>query len=57
VGFDAGAEFGGAERFADVVVGSDFARAIGFDETDLLAYYNEVCDPSAGYMASAGSPR
>lgn len=34
-----------------------YARAIGFDETDLLAYYNEVCDPSAGSMVSPGSPR
>jgi cytoskeletal protein RodZ len=32
-----------------------YARAIGFDETDLLAYYNEVCAPSAGYIASAES--
>jgi cytoskeletal protein RodZ len=34
-----------------------YARAIGFDETDLLAYYYEVCAPSAGYVASPGSPR
>jgi len=31
-----------------------YARAIGFDETDLLTYYTEVYDPSAGYMASPG---
>ena len=24
-----------------------YAKAIGFDETDLLAYYNEVCNPPA----------
>jgi cytoskeletal protein RodZ len=34
-----------------------YAQAIGFDATDLLAYYNEVCNPSPGYMASPGSPR
>jgi cytoskeleton protein RodZ len=33
-----------------------YARAIGFDETDLLAYYNEACNSSAGFMASPGSP-
>ncbi len=34
-----------------------YAQAIGFDETDLLAYYNEVCGPSAESMASPGSLR
>jgi cytoskeletal protein RodZ len=34
-----------------------YARAIGFDETDLLAYYYQVCAPSAGCLASPGSPR
>jgi cytoskeletal protein RodZ len=33
-----------------------YARAIGFDETDLLAYYNEACTPPAGELASLGSP-
>jgi cytoskeletal protein RodZ len=33
-----------------------YARAIGFDEVNLLAYYNEVCNPSTGYMTSPGSP-
>jgi cytoskeleton protein RodZ len=33
-----------------------YAQAIGFDEANLLAYYNEVCNPSAEYMASSGSP-
>jgi cytoskeletal protein RodZ len=33
-----------------------YAQAIGFSEKDLLAYYNEVCNPSAGYIASPGSP-
>jgi cytoskeletal protein RodZ len=33
-----------------------YAQAIGFDERDLLAYYNKVFSPSAGYMAPPGSP-
>jgi cytoskeletal protein RodZ len=32
-----------------------YAQAIGFNEVDLLAYYNEVCNPSVGYMAVPGS--
>ena len=34
-----------------------YARAIGFDEMDLLSYYKEVFDSSAGYTASPGSTR
>src|SRR5579863_3517545 len=34
-----------------------YARAIGFDETDLLTYYNQVCAPAAGCLESPGSPR
>jgi len=34
-----------------------YARAIGFDEMDLLAYYKEVFDSSAGYTVSLGSTR
>lgn len=32
-----------------------YARAIGFDETNLLAYYNEIYSPPAEYTAPAGS--
>lgn len=34
-----------------------YARAIGFDETDLLAYYYQVFAPSAGGMEFPGSPQ
>src|ERR1019366_6254327 len=32
-----------------------YAKAIGFDEMDLLAYYNEACNPSAD-QGRAGQP-
>ena len=32
-----------------------YARAIGFDETSLLAYYNEISHPPAEYAAPPGS--
>ena len=33
-----------------------YAEAIGFDQTGLLAYYNEFCNSSPGYVASPTSP-
>ena len=32
-----------------------YARAIGFDEANLLAYYKEVSSPPAEYTAPSGS--
>jgi cytoskeletal protein RodZ len=32
-----------------------YARAIGFDETNLLAYYKEIYNPPAEYTAPPGS--
>src|SRR5271170_4352093 len=34
-----------------------YAKAIGFDETDLLAYYNEVCNPSSEPGREGQPPR
>jgi cytoskeletal protein RodZ len=33
-----------------------YARAIGFDEADLLAYYNGVCNPPAACVPATASP-
>jgi cytoskeletal protein RodZ len=34
-----------------------YAKAIGFDELDLLAYYNEACNPAAEQDRGSQPPR